>query len=163
MASFLVYELALAQQWYPNHRCDGVTACDKKTAKKRFTRTLIKKLIGFAVTRCHTVTRRPLIVLRGPETNSEPNANLLGVAPAIGSYAIPFPAQFLQAFIEGIFGQRVFVACRLGPGCVGRVQIGDREPAPIPRLKAFCCNFNWDWIILSGPRRHGRHRNRRGN
>jgi hypothetical protein len=120
MASFLVYELALAQQRYPN-RCDGVTACDKKTPKKRFTRTLIKKLIGFAVTRCHTVTRLPLIVLRGPETNSEPNANLLGVAPAIGSYTIPFSAQFLQAFIEGIFGQRVFVACGLGPGCVGRV------------------------------------------
>src|ERR1019366_4666375 len=54
MASFLVYELALAQQWYPNHRCDGVTACDKKTAKKRFTRTPIKKLPGFAVTLCHT-------------------------------------------------------------------------------------------------------------
>ena len=108
MASFLVFELPLAQKRYPN-RCDGVTACDKKTTKKRFTRTIIKKLVGFAVTRCHTVTRLPLIVLPGPETNSEPNANLLRVAPAIGSYAIPFPAQFLQPFIEGILGQRVDV------------------------------------------------------
>jgi hypothetical protein len=38
-------------------RCDGVTACDKKTAKKPFARTPIEKLPGFVVTPRHTVTR----------------------------------------------------------------------------------------------------------
>ena len=74
--------------------CDGVTACDKKTAKKPFARQPIGKTSRI---RRHTTSHRHtrlLIVLPGSEPYSKPNADLLAVAAAIGPHPIAFPTKF---------------------------------------------------------------------
>lgn len=74
---------------------------------------------------------RLLIVLFGPEPDAKPNPNLPGVTSTIRSYPISCSAEFLQALIEGILRQRMFMACGIGPGCVGCIQIRDWDPVAI--------------------------------
>lgn len=85
--------------------CDGVTACDKKITKKYFARALIKKLLGFAVTPCHTgrFCHTAALVVRNPEPHAQPHANLRRTPSAIGSYPILLPTQSLQPIIKQPF------------------------------------------------------------
>jgi len=106
-----------------------VTRKSLRNATRGHQSKIFQDSLSHAVTRPVFVTRRPLVVLGGPESNAEPGSNLLGVPPPVGPHPVLFPAEFSQPLVEDPFRERVFVTGRLGPGRIGRVQIRYGHPA----------------------------------
>jgi len=110
-----LFPLSTDTAWLDCSWCDGVTRVTRKPLRNA-SRGRQPKNFQDSLSHAVTPSHGPLIVFPSPESNAQPNANLLGLPPAVESHSIPSSAELLQALIEGVFGERIFVTYRVGPG-----------------------------------------------